>query len=35
MDINQLIDQIHLQHLEGLNDNVKRALFTDDHDALF
>lgn len=35
MDINQLIDQIHLQHLEGLNDNVKSALFTDDHDALF
>ncbi|MDJ1153656.1 tetratricopeptide repeat protein [Macrococcus caseolyticus] len=35
MDINQLIDQIHLQHLEGLNDNVKSALFTEDHDALF
>ncbi|UBH21356.1 tetratricopeptide repeat protein [Macrococcus armenti] len=35
MDINQLIDQIHLQHLEGLSENVKGALFTDDHDALY
>ncbi|MGK0554546.1 tetratricopeptide repeat protein [Macrococcus capreoli] len=35
MDIYQLIDQIHLQNLEQLDESVDCALFTEDHDALF
>ncbi|MGV2927542.1 tetratricopeptide repeat protein [Macrococcus capreoli] len=35
MDIYQLIDQIHLQNLEQLDESVDSALFTEDHDALF
>ncbi|TDL97814.1 tetratricopeptide repeat protein [Macrococcus brunensis] len=35
MNIYELIDQIHLQHIENLDDNVNRALGSDDHDALF
>ncbi|MCE4957066.1 tetratricopeptide repeat protein [Macrococcoides caseolyticum] len=35
MDIYQLIDQIHLQNLEQLDESVESALFTEDHEALF
>lgn len=35
MDIYQIIDQIHLQNLDKLDESIDGALFTDDHDALF
>lgn len=35
MDIYQLIDNIHLQKLEQLDERVKDTLFTDDHEGLF
>ncbi|GGB05585.1 tetratricopeptide repeat protein [Macrococcus hajekii] len=35
MDIYELIDQIHLQHIENLDENVTRALGSDDHEGLF
>lgn len=35
MDIYELIDQIHLQHIDHLDDNVNRALGSDDHEGLF
>lgn len=35
MDIYQIIDQIHLQNLDNLEESIDSALFTDDHDALF
>lgn len=35
MDIYHLIDQIHLQHLEQLDDEVNNALGSDDVEALF
>lgn len=35
MDIYQIIDQIHLQNLDKLDESIDGTLFTDDHDALF
>lgn len=35
MDIYHLIDQIHLQHLEHLDDEVNNAIGSDDVEALF
>lgn len=35
MDLYNLIDRIHLQHIENIDEDITRALESDDHEGLF